>query len=204
MDYQVYPVEKKVCLDLIEKSHYLHRLPSIVHSFAVYKNKEIIGVCTFGIPPSRALCIGICGEEFAPEVIELNRFFLIHNEKNLASFFLSKCLKMLPKPRIVVSYADTGSNHHGYIYQACNFIYTGLSAKRTDADTGGGHGRTNWKPNQKQIERSRKHRYLYFCADKKDKKFRLNKLLYEQCNYPKGDNKNYIVDFIPPTQPLLL
>jgi len=33
---------------------------------------------------------------------------------------------------VVVSYADTSQNHHGYIYQATNWIYTGLSAKRPD------------------------------------------------------------------------
>lgn len=203
-NYKVYPIEKKVCLDLILKSHYLHRLPNIVHSFGLYENNEIKGICTFGIPASPSLCKGICGTEYIKEVIELNRFFLINNKKNLASFFVSKCLKLLPQPRIVVSYADTGANHHGYIYQACNFIYTGLSAKRMDADTGGRHSRHGWKPNMKQKERTRKHRYIYFCASKKDKKERLRKMLYGIENYPKGNNINYTVKSIPPTQPLLI
>ena len=202
-NYKVYPVEKKVCLDLILKSHYLHRLPNIVHSFGLYENNEIKGICTFGIPASPQLCKGICGTEYIQEVIELNRFFLINNKKNLASFLVSKCLKLLPQPRIVVSYADTGANHHGYIYQACNFIYTGLSAKRMDADTDG-HARHGWKPNMKQKERTRKHRYIYFCASKKDKKERLRKMLYGIENYPKGNNINYTVKSIPPTQPLLI
>ncbi len=33
---------------------------------------------------------------------------------------------------IIVSYADTSQNHHGYIYQATNWIYTGLTKKNTD------------------------------------------------------------------------
>ena len=41
-------------------------------------------------------------------------------------------LNLLPKPQAIVSYADTSQGHHGYIYQATNWIYTGLSAKRTE------------------------------------------------------------------------
>ena len=39
---------------------------------------------------------------------------------------------MITKPKVIVSYADTSLGHHGYIYQATNWIYTGLSAKRKD------------------------------------------------------------------------
>ena len=53
-------------------------------------------------------------------------------EKNVLSFFVSGCLNRLPKPSVVVSYADTSQGHHGFIYQATNWIYTGLSAKFKD------------------------------------------------------------------------
>jgi hypothetical protein len=39
---------------------------------------------------------------------------------------------MLPKPTIVVSYADTAMGHIGYIYQASNFLFTGTTKERTD------------------------------------------------------------------------
>ena len=29
---------------------------------------------------------------------------------------------------IIISFSDTKMNHHGYIYQACNFLYTGTTA----------------------------------------------------------------------------
>ena len=41
---------------------------------------------------------------------------------------------MLP-PLIIVSYADKGQNHNGYIYQATNFLYTGATKERTDIST---------------------------------------------------------------------
>jgi hypothetical protein len=39
---------------------------------------------------------------------------------------------MLPGNRIVISFADTAEGHAGTVYRAANFIYCGLSAKRTD------------------------------------------------------------------------
>ena len=70
------------------------------------------------------------GEDYVHEVMELNRLVLLDNKKNQASFLIGNSMKMLPKPTIVVTYADSNMNHHGYTYQACNFIYTGLSKPR--------------------------------------------------------------------------
>ena len=90
----------------------------------------MIGICTIGKPPSPSLCIGICGESESQYVYELNR--LVVNDglpKNSLSYFVSRVLQLLPQT-ILVSYADTSQNHHGYIYQATNWIYTGLTQKR--------------------------------------------------------------------------
>jgi len=58
--------------------------------------------------------------------LELNRLVIDEgSKKNVLSFFVSQTLKKLPCPNVVVSYADTSQNHHGYIYQATNWIYTG-------------------------------------------------------------------------------
>jgi hypothetical protein len=65
-------------------------------------------------------------------VLELNRLVLKYNKKNEASMLVGKSIKLLPKPKIIISYADISQNHIGYIYQATNFIYTGLSAKRKE------------------------------------------------------------------------
>ena len=202
-NYKVVEVPKSTVYGLLKENHYLKRLPPISFSFGLYKDKTLKGVCTFGSPPSKDLCTGLCGKEYKDEVLELNRLFLTNNKKNLASFFVSKCLKILPSPKIIVSYADTSANHHGYIYQATNFIYTGLSAKRRDT-IGAGHSRGVKWDGENTIERPRKHRYVYFLGSKKQKKDRKKDLLYPVCNYPKGDNKNYIVGNVAPTQGLLL
>ena len=41
------------------------------------------------------------------------------------------------------------------------------------------------------VQRSRKHRYIYFHADRKDKKMLESKLKYGIEPYPKGDSRRY-------------
>lgn len=106
---------------------------------------------------------------------------------------MSKCLRILKKENvIIVSYSDTAMNHHGYIYQACNFLYTGATAERTDKWTAKGkHSRhySNDEQNGYRKVRSSKHRYIYFCtSDKKLKREWMKSLRYKIQEYPKGDN----------------
>ena len=138
-----------------------------MEAFGLYNDNELVGIVTYGIPPSPTLCRGVCGDKYFLDVYELNRLCLLNNKKNEASFLVARSLKLLPKPKIIVSYADTHWDHVGYIYQATNFIYTGLSAKRTDVDSGDNrHAKTTFADpkidNSKRKNRSQKHRYIYF------------------------------------------
>ena len=192
MSLKVQQIKSEETYQWLLKKHYAKRIPNIVYAFGLYKNTDLIGVITYGIPPSDALCRGVCGVEHKAHVIELNRLCLQNNEKNEASFLVAHSLKLLPKPKIVVSYADTSKNHVGYIYQATNFLYTGLSAKRTDVDTGDKHSRHYKKFDiTKRKIRSRKHRYIYLVAHKKLKKILRESLNYKIEPYPKGDNLYY-------------
>src|SRR5690606_38056970 len=112
--------------------HYAKRVPSISYAFGLFLNNELVGVVTYGTPPSAPLRRGICGDDYKSMVLELNRLCLLYNRKNEASMLVGASLRKLPRPRIVVSFADTNQEHVGYVYQACNFVYCGLSAKRTD------------------------------------------------------------------------
>ena len=89
-------------------------------------------------------------------------------------------------------------NHHGYIYQATNFIYTGATKERTDKYTDGNkHSRHYDKSQDNSIRkvRSAKHRYIYFGTNtKRLKKEWLLSLSYQIIkDYPKGDNSNYVL-----------
>jgi len=191
---------------LLEK-HYAHRLPSMTYKFGVFINGVCEGVVAYGTPSSSPLRKGVCGTERADKVLELNRLCINSTApKNTASFLIGRTLRMLPKDAIIVSYSDTSVGHVGYVYQATNWVYTGLSAKRTDWKIRGLehlHGATiaDMSRGQKNRaawmrekfgddfylqERPRKHRYVFF-RNKKDRVL----LRYKVEPYPKGDSKKY-------------
>lgn len=178
---------KKLADNFILNIHYAKRKPSISYIYGLYDDKELIGICSFGSPASPALCKGIAGEHNKSKVIELNRLVLKYNRKNEASYLVGKSLKMLPKPKIVVSYADTAQNHLGIVYQATNFYFTGTSKPRTDiAGKNGKHSRHHLGDRTKRVFRSAKHRYVYINANKTDKKQLLKELKYPIMEYPKN------------------
>jgi hypothetical protein len=108
----------------VVRHHYLHRKTSISFAYGLYHGPKLMGVVTFGTPPSRHLQMSACPSD-PSKVIELNRLWVDDLlPRNTESWFVSRALKMLP-PRIVVSYADPKFGHYGYIYRALNFNYAG-------------------------------------------------------------------------------
>lgn len=209
--YSVRSIDNYLCKDWLLNKHYAKRLCSISFCFGLFdENGILIGICTFGSPPSRALCIGVCGKENSHLVNELNRLCVNEGlEKNVLSFFVGNCLKLLPDGLIIVSYADTSQGHHGYIYQATNWIYTGLSVKRTeryDINNPNKHSKTvTGKKRNTYIElsirnRPQKHRYIYFTGNKKKIKLLIDCLKYDKKPYPKGENKRYDASYKPTIQ----
>jgi len=185
---------KKLADDFILNIHYAKRKPSISYVYGLYEKEELIGICSYGSPASPALCKGIAGEHNKSKVIELNRLVLKYNRKNEASYLVGQSLKLLPKPKIVVSYADTAQNHLGVVYQATNFYFTGTSKPRTDiAGKDGKHSRHHLGDKSKRVYRSAKHRYVYINANKKEKKQLLNELNYQIMEYPKNEISGYWV-----------
>lgn len=222
--YNVKSIDSYLCKDWLLNKHYLKRMTSFTYSFGLYENNILIGICTFGNAIPLTMKKSICGEKFMNLVYELNRLCTNDNiDKNIHSFFISRCLKLLPKPLIIVSYADLSNGHNGYIYQSSNFIYTGLSHTQKDWKLKGKeniHSRTLMDefPFQKdrikklkekygddlyQVDRKPKHRYIYFLGSKNDiKNFNANRLFNIE-KYPKGNNIRYDASYNPITQTIL-
>lgn len=183
---EVKKINREQTKDFILNIHYAHRMPSISYAFGLYEEDKLIGICTYGKPASPSLCNGVCGKENSSKVWELNRLVLKNNNKNEASFFISKTLKMLPRPLIIVSYADSSQNHKGIVYRASNFIFTGKTKPRTDmAGEEGKHSRHHLGDRSKRIFRSAKYRYIYFIGNKKEVK-----KLKESLRYPQLSTNN--------------
>jgi hypothetical protein len=184
--YRVQPVTYEETKHFILNIHYARRMPSISYAFGLLKGGELLGVVTYGMPASQHLCRGVCGDEKKDIVIELNRLCLLKNGKNEASMLVSRSLKMLPKPMVVVSYADTAQGHLGTVYQACNFLFTGSTRERTDiASADGKHSRHNLGDLTQRQNRSSKHRYIYLVGTHAQVRELQGVLKYTTKTYPK-------------------
>jgi hypothetical protein len=114
--------------------------------------------------------------------------------------------------------------HVGYIYQATNFLYTGLSAKRTDwrlkgqehlhgatisDESRGQENRAEWMRAKYGDdfyleERSRKHRYVFFVGTSAQRKGMMSELRYKVAPFPKGESRRYDAGTTDGDQMLLL
>lgn len=197
-DYFISKISYEQTKPFILDIHYAKRMPSISYAFGMYINNKLVGVITYGKPASPALCKGIMGEKNSHLVLELNRLVLLNNKKNEASILISNSFKLLPKPQIIVSYADTEQKHLGVVYQATNFLYTGLSDKRkewriknsnlhskTVCETYSLEERKSNTDKFELVDRPRKHRYIYFLGNKTEKKYFKRNLKYKIQTYPK-------------------
>ena len=139
--------------------HYTKRFPQVVlYKWGLFKNGDLKGISTFGLPASPWVSISATGSK--NNVIELSRLALADNLPNEASWFVSRCLKLLEQEweGVLVSYADVAQHHHGGIYQALGFHYGGCSRPRTDIYTDGHPRHHNGDPSKRKY-RSPKHRY---------------------------------------------
>lgn len=202
--YRVTSIKSSLCKEWLLYKHYAHRIPSISYAFGLYLDAELYGVLTVGKPASYTLCNGVLGSEYSSIVYELNRLVIRDNkEKNLLSFFVATSLRLLPTPLCLVSYADSNQNHTGYIYQATNWMYSGLSSveKKYLMDNGATIF-TRRHIDKKGVivsteKQKPKHRYIYFCGDKRQVKEMRSNLKYPILPYPKGDNKRYDTSYQP-------
>jgi len=111
--------------------HYSRQMPiGKLIKFGVWENEKFIGVVLFGRGASPV--IGNAYGLNQIEVCELVRVALTEHEAPVSQI-VAESLKLLkqqnPKMRLVVSFADTRQKHHGGIYQAMNWIYTGKSTE---------------------------------------------------------------------------
>jgi hypothetical protein len=202
-DFFIERIPYSAAQQVVIAKHYLHRKAPCSFAFGMFdKAGQIVGVVIYGVPASSTLLKGICGQDEAHNVYELTRLWVDDSvPKNGESWLIGNTIKLLDR-EIIVSFADSSQNHFGYVYQATNFLYTGLSAKFKDPKILGlenqhhatyANGLTNRQVIEKfgdrvtWVERPRKHRYIYFNASKHRRKQLMDKLRYKILSYPKPD-----------------
>ncbi len=176
-NFQIKRITKAQCEEVLNRNHYLSKQGFSFRSgfnYGLYDGDNLIGVAVFHTISAWETAKGMFGLQDKEQngFYELGRFTLeeLDNKRNIASWFLARCIKRLrseTEVRALLTYADTDL-HKGFIYQALNFKYYGLTAPKSDfwVLQGDGtykkqsRGKTKgldgeWRP------RSRKHRYLH-------------------------------------------
>jgi hypothetical protein len=199
---KVIPITRQDSIQFILEKHYSHRMPIFWAGFGLIENNLLQGVCIFGQPSPPLQKYAFPDRDF--RFYELSRLVIQTSTKNAASFLVGNALKMLPKPCAVVSFADTEFHHCGFIYQATNWIYTGstlshdkmyiIDGKRVHSLSLGIKSPAKWAKENgiETVAPLPKHRYFYFCGDKRDRRRMGNCLRYPIVSeYPKLNPVRY-------------
>lgn len=199
---------KRAMVWCLEK-HYARRKPMYQFAFSLIENGRVEGVVVYGRPPVQIeKNVFLPKPEYDYTVYELTRLVVQTKTKNAASFLVGNSLKLLPKPNIVVSYADSNMNHCGIVYQSTNWLYTGgnkahdceyiVDGKKmhpkTITERLGVTAIAKWakENNIERIKPKIKHRYFYINADKRTRKDMVSKLKYPIIeSYPKCEKVTY-------------
>lgn len=192
-------VSKKEASELLIPYHYLTKESNGFRSgfnYGIFVDGKINAVCIFHNPSVPELVKGCFGLERNEQegILELGRLVKNPNHDNIIlSQFVAHSIKELRKEtevKAILSYADT-RYHAGFIYQALNFGYYGMTTQKSDfwfEQSDGSYikhvrGKVKgakgiWKP------RPRKHRYLIIY----DKTLQTK---WTSESYPKNNNVEY-------------
>jgi hypothetical protein len=178
---------------------------------------NLIGVIVYGYPIGRRVVKSISESLDGSNVLELTRLF-IHDGygSNIESYSISKSFEWLkvnsPQTKVIISYSDPEQGHVGTIYQAINGYYQGNSTRLVDAwwyrfpDSNLWiHPRSvvnkfksidpkvllKYYPDGYEIkELKRKHRYIFFICDKREKRRLISELKHPILPYPKKETEH--------------
>lgn len=126
IDWATHKASKHAC----ENWHYSKLKPSgsIVH-FGVWENDKFIGVVLYGrgVAPNLLNPYGLKVNEGC-ELVRIALKQHITPVSRIVSITLKMLKKKFPGLRLVVSFADMNVDHHGGIYQAGNWVYSGFTS----------------------------------------------------------------------------
>ncbi len=181
-DIRVAPISHAIAKAIIVRDHYLHSLPGgTQHCLGVLVGARLVGALTIGCGPSQSCRLA---EGAVPsDCATLTRLWLsdelpANSESRVIGIAL-RALRRNTSLKFLLSYADPTQGHVGTIYQATNWLYTGVSQAMPLYDLGDGvarhsrslahafgtHSLKHFRSkgvSVKTLEQSGKHRYIYF------------------------------------------
>tara|TARA_Y100000310_G_scaffold311675_1_gene358169 strand:+ start:992 stop:1669 length:678 start_codon:yes stop_codon:yes gene_type:complete len=200
-EVEMQKIPSNLAKSIIMKHHYSHAFPASELCLGFYVKKKLNAVVVYGQSASSTMKDSLPGKYW-----ELVRLFSFDwAGKNMESYCIGQSIKYIKRNhkniKILVSFADPEQGHFGKIYQATNWLYSGVSIEDIwyIIDDKKVHPRTM---NQRYGTRSKdkleklgveyeikklhgKHRYLYLMGSKKERKELMKNLKYEVLPYPK-------------------
>jgi hypothetical protein len=195
-----------VAREVVARRHYLHTAPAAIKAcFGAFAGDALQGVVIFTAGPINTFRLV---EGATPDDCwTLARLWLAdawpRNAESRVLAIILRALRRHTAVKIVVSYADPavthgGIPHLGYVYQACNFVYTGVSAAqplmaigagpfhhtRSVASGAGTHSRRYFERQGvavRLLATLPKHRYVFFVDRAWAGRLRMPALPYPKC-----------------------
>ena len=179
---RVEPVPIRIAKAILENHHYLHSLSGgTCLAFGVFVGDRLKGALTLGAGPVNAFkLVQGAGPK---DCLTLTRLWVaVELPSNSESRVIGTVLRAMRRHtsvKFILSYADPTQGHVGVIYQASNFIYTGVSEATPLFDLGDGVARHSRSVSQaygthslrhfarhgsdvRLVPQAAKHRYVYF------------------------------------------
>jgi hypothetical protein len=185
MSLNITPISQIDAKEILIPNHYLHSFPGGTKlSFGVYLDARLLGALTFGVGPY--LGYKLVKDASPDDVVTLTRLWLSddlpRNSESRVLGFVLRSLRKETSLKFVLAYSDPAAGHLGTIYQATNWLYTGLSSATPLYDIGDGiphHSRSlahqlgshsiRYLTSQgimvKTVPQMAKHRYIHFLDD---------------------------------------
>ena len=218
--YQISDLKTKIvdndfATRFVSKYHYTKTCSNIVVAIGQWLDLDLKSVVVFNYCSGREMANQVIDGGSNDNTLELSRLVSFEPKpKNLESYAISQALKWLkenmPNIKVVISYADNSVGHHGYIYQASNFIYYGQSRQTIEWYLDGErihervlnsrYGTSSLNELKKVLgdkisyiknDLTKSRYYILLSQNKKERKELMKKIKVKPLEYPKGDNKKY-------------
>jgi len=129
---------------VVVRHHYSHSIPGgTMLTFGVFLESRLMGAIVFGAGPQNAFRL-VDGAQ-PEDCLTLTRLWLSDelpgNSESRVLGITLKALRRHTSVKFLVSYADPVMGHRGTVYQATNWLFTGLSAAVPRYDLGDGLAR---------------------------------------------------------------
>ena len=129
---EVRPVTYHAAADIIHKYEWLGNMGTTEYSFGIFWQNYMAGAVCFGDTAGTNVYASVCGEQYASRAITLCRGACVHwAHPHAASKLINRACRMLSAThgyQIFIAYSDPEAGEIGTVYQACGWMYCGMTS----------------------------------------------------------------------------